>query len=128
MKARTTLNRRVLWAGLCLGAGLLAPALPARAGGMAPDLQRKVNANPKSTTKVPVIVQFSVKGANSATIAKNYNGSVFRDQPLINASTMSVPLNAVAGLSNNPNVKWVSPNRSLAGQWDYDTQTMGVDQ
>src|SRR5688572_30154548 len=98
--------------------GLAAPA-PAFAGGMADDLDAQVRRNPDACDKVRVIVQFNRKGVSSSAVAKASNGEKLADHPLINGATMRVPQKALRGLQNNPNVSWVSPDRTVSAE-NYD--------
>jgi serine protease AprX len=111
-----------------LAALLAGSATTARAGGMAPDLSQKVQANPNSAQSIRVIVQFARPGVDSDAIAKGHRGQVNSKHGLINGATLTLPQNAAAELAQDPNVTWVSPDRPLGAQWDCGAQTIGADQ
>ncbi|HTE19104.1 MAG TPA: S8 family serine peptidase, partial [Armatimonadota bacterium] len=108
-------------------------AAPAQAGGIAPDLQQQIrNLQPQAAAraakgpKVPVIVQFKTPGVNSRTLARALGGQVLRTQSLINGAALLLPLQSVGALSRRPEVAWVSPDRKLNAQRDYDTESIGA--
>jgi serine protease AprX len=117
-----------------LGAGLLAWLVslsslsPARAGGIAPDLERQIRHNPTSGKQTRVIVRFARYHVDGDAVAHGHRGQVAARHALINGATMTVPQNAVAGLTQDPNVAWVSPDRPVGAQWDCGVPTIGADQ
>src|SRR5689334_19900797 len=109
------MRTRSLWTAVWMGLIPLAAGLglvsPARAGGIAPDLARKIQAHPGSTQLDQVIVQFTQRGVDSGAAAHAFGGLRIADLPLINGAILLVPRNAIQGLSNNPLVAWISPDR-----------------
>src|SRR5688500_14105160 len=102
-------------AAVVLLAGLaLTGAVPAWAGGIAPDLKEKLQAGKESSEPVSVIVQFQHARVDPEKVARAAGGAVQARHRLIDGATVRLPLKAVAGLSHNPNVAWISPDRTLA--------------
>ncbi len=101
---------------------------PAQAGGLAGDLDREVRRRPTSTELVTVVVQFNRPGVNAGLLARGHGGGVRKRHRVIEAATLTLPLNKVQRLKNHPNVVWISPDRPLSGLWDEDTVAMGADQ
>src|SRR5438552_11516402 len=125
MKTRTVRNR--LWTGLipmAVGLGLASPAL---AGGIARDLDKQIRNNPSSGKPIRVIVQFAVRGVHAKALAEAAGGQLIAWHGIINGATLILPQHAVAGLSHNPNVAWISPDRPVHSHWDYDAETVGAD-
>lgn len=120
------LHFRSFGSGLILTASLLC-AGPARAGDLAPDLWEQYRANPDSTQSSRVIVRFSSPTVISLSVALAYGGQVLDDLPLIGSSVLSVPVRNLDELAADSAVAWVSPDRPLSRQWDYDVETAGAD-
>jgi subtilisin family serine protease len=106
--------------GLGVLSGLLGSSGEATAGGIAPDLAFRIQANPRSRGTVRVTVQYRAPGVNSFLLARSCGGRVLSTEPLINGATLLVPAAAVPMLSRNPCVAWVSPDRPVQAQDDSD--------
>src|SRR5204863_3448380 len=122
-----TMTTHHRWAGAVAVVVGLVLASPARAGGIAPDLDKKIHANPAANKPIRVIVQFSRPGVDSSALARAFGGQLMAKHPNIRGATLSLPQSAVAGLSHNPNVAWISPDRPVQSHWDYDAETVGAD-
>src|SRR5712691_3303762 len=107
------------------GGGTASPAL---AGGIAPDLARQIQKDPTSGKSVRVIVRFAKPRVDSTVVARGHKGQVAFKHSLINGATLIVSQKEVAGLTRDPNVAWVSPDRAVGAQWDCGIQTIGADQ
>ena len=84
---------------------------------VAPDLEGL-----KPGTKVDVIIQFVNPAMEKSDNAAAKGGAQkIADLSLIGASVYSVPANALKGLSNNPNVRYISPDRAVKPRLDYAT-------
>src|SRR5712692_7979341 len=116
MKTRTL--RSCLWAGLIPVAAGLGWVSPALAGGIAPDLARQIQNNPTTGKAIRVIVQFAAPGVPAKALANAAGGRLIASHGLINGATLLLPQCAVAGLSHNPRVAWISPDRPLGSHWD----------
>lgn len=101
---------------------------PALAGGMAADLARKVAADPNSTESVRVIVRQRGNGVSLTSLSTFYNGRLLRGLPLVGGLLVSLPLKQVSRLADDAGVAWISPDRVIAREWDYDVETTGADQ
>src|SRR5438094_5586869 len=107
------------------GGGTASPAL---AGGIAPDLARQIQKDPTSGKSVRVIVRFARRGVDSNAVARGHRGQAACKHRLTNGATLIVSQKEVAGLTRDPNVAWVSPDRAVGAQWDCGVQTIGADQ
>src|SRR5262249_41438829 len=125
---KTSYQLQALWSGMLTFVLLLHGAPPAQAGGISPDLKHTVQANPNAAQPIRVIVQFARSGGDSDGVAKGHRGQVNSKHSLINGATMTVPQNAVAGLAQDPNVAWISPDCTVGARWDYDVEAIGADQ
>src|SRR5205823_5252948 len=63
-----------------------------------------------------------------AVLAHAYGGRGKPRFKLLNAAALQIPYRHLQHLAQHPGVAWVSPDRALGGQWDYDTEAMGVPQ
>lgn len=117
---------RLRWVIVLVALGL-GSAAPASAGGMAPDLQAAVNANPASTTPVRVIVQYRPGSAGGLLFGLLSGIQLLRHLPLVNGDLLSVPLNEVSTLAAESAVKWVSPDRALYRYAESGVPTIGAD-
>src|SRR4051794_30906069 len=72
---------------------------PASAGGLAPDLEAKVDRHPNSGEKLRVIVQFSEWGLDHSRFARQAGGRLLRDFPSINGSAFELPTKMVRWLA-----------------------------
>jgi serine protease AprX len=89
---------------------------------IAPDLAA---ADPRST--VDVVVQFVAPAdANQQRRIGQMGGVRKADLDLIGAAVYSIPAVALDGLANDPNVRYVSPDRALNGLLDYANPTVGA--
>jgi serine protease AprX len=120
----TNACKAVLVLFLLLASGLQA----ASAGGLAPDLEKKVQKHPNSGETLRVIVQFSDWGFDHGALARLAEGRLVKDHPSINGSTFEIPTKMVRWLSKHPKVGWISPDRNLGAEWDYGPQAIGADQ
>src|SRR5712692_10561475 len=125
---KTRSSFKLLAGGLIPLMWALGSPSPARAGGIAPDLARHIQKDPTSGKSVRVIVRFARPGVDSNVVARGHKGQVAFKHSLINGATMIVPQNQVAGLTRDPNVAWVSPDRAVGAQWDCGVPTIGADQ
>src|SRR5215469_3217884 len=90
---------------------------------IAPDLG---GADPQSI--ISVIVQFS--GPPDGTtdgIVRQLGGQEEADLPLIQGKLISIPARALTGLANNPNVKYISPDRPVQATLDYANITVNAE-
>src|SRR2546427_3871940 len=102
---------------LVAGMFILCVAAPGKAENkLAPDLLLR-----KDRSALEIIVQF-----NSAPTEKKHNkirgigGHLKRDlSRVLNAAHYSIPADRIAELSNDPDVVYISPNRSLHASLDY---------
>src|SRR5437773_7319642 len=83
---------------------LAASPAPASAGGLAPDLDQKVQKHPNSGDSVRVIVQFADWGFDHGALAKRAGGRLVKDLASINGSAIELPLKMVRWLSKHPKV------------------------
>src|SRR5690348_350698 len=69
---------------------------------------------------VNVIVQFApaTAGAQQAFLAAS-GGTIVADLPLIEAVVVALPAAALEGVARNPNVLYISPDRSVTATLDY---------
>src|SRR6266567_1557419 len=125
---KTRSSFKLLAGGLIPLMWALGSPSPARAGGIAPKLGQQIKAAPTSTQLDRVIVRFTTSGVNAGSLATSYCGKLAVSYTYFNGATMVIPQNALAGLSQNPNVAWISPDRKLRAHWDYAAQTIGADQ
>lgn len=144
-KARLSLVSLVPLASFALLA-LADSVLPVHAGGIAGDLDQQIQAASSSrrlsSQMVRVIVQYKDALVNPRSLAP-LNGSLSHfsfdmayriggvarfSHNLINGATLEVPLGSIRKLAADPRVAWVSPDRVLKADSDFDVQTMGADQ
>lgn len=118
---------RSRWLGILAALWLVGTCAPARAGGIAPDLRDQILKNPLSITPQRVIVQFSRGGVNASLLALLYGGQKVRDLLPVQGALFTVPTAALELLAQDVSVAWVSPDRPVARQGDYDVQTAGAD-
>ncbi|MFN3651747.1 MAG: S8 family peptidase [Armatimonadota bacterium] len=124
MKALLRIQPRLLWmALLCLGA-----AGPASAGGIAPDLHSELQSRPLDLTPRRVIVQLARPNVSPSLLALAYGGLSIARLPGIQAAVLSIPLTFIDELALDSAVAWVSPDRLVVRQNDYDHQTVGAHQ
>src|SRR5437870_570843 len=116
---------------LALATGLLLASAPARSVGQ----EKKSSGNAKSAkdlarkhdnTTVDVIVQFRPGQASHKPIDA-IGGHVKDDLPIVDGVLASIPVEALEGLENNPNVIFVSPDREIHSTMDYANPTIGAD-
>src|ERR1700682_96776 len=96
---------------------ILVPAAAVHAGQVSPDL----HGNPGQI--VDVIVQFKATAdpglLNSLLNLILAKGGILKSVlGILNAALYSIPIEAVADLANDPNVVYISPDRSVKGQLD----------
>ena len=90
---------------------------------MSPDL-----GNLKPGTKVDVIIQFvNPAEENDRGNVEKIGGQKRADLQAINGALYSVPVNALARLAKNPNIRYVSPDRGIRPRLDYATPTVYAD-
>jgi serine protease AprX len=113
---------RVPCAGLLLL--LLLPLLGyGRSSKIAPDLD---GLDPQSI--VTVIVQFTgLSDEARETIIEHLGGEEEAELPVIHGVLISLPARALAGLANNPNVVYISPDRQLEATLDYANSTVNAE-
>src|SRR4051812_36811752 len=77
---------------------------------------------------VNVIVQFVLPPSSQDSQAINQLGGVplDADLSLIRAQLFSIPARAVTGLAHNPNVAYITPDRSVDPTLDYANGTIGA--
>ena len=95
---------------------------------ISPDLQPLLS-NPSGS--VQVIVQYSspqkcngLLGLLLCPVVNLLGGVVNSTFSLLNAVAATVQVNNLVALSNQPNVTYISPNRSLVAALDYTTQAV----
>jgi len=82
----------------------------------------------KPGTKVDVIIQFVNPGMEQANgHVAGMGGQKKADLELIGGALYSVPVNALEALANNPNIRYISPDRAVRATLDYATPTVGGD-
>src|SRR5690348_16436364 len=88
---------------------------------IAPDVPK---SNPSALTEV--IVRFKAPPSNTDLNQLTGLGQIKRSLSIINAVHVALPQQAIQALANNPNVLYISPNRTLKGSLDITTQTVGA--
>ena len=122
----TTSIRFFLWGLLLLSTGLFA-----QSSKISPDLTALLN-NPNAPRDARVVVQFDLsRWTDGGELARGILGQTDAVFDLIPAASKSMPLRAIRGLANNPNVAYVSLDRpvagALAGASDYSHLAVGAD-
>jgi serine protease AprX len=114
---------------------LLIPALSlalggtaAHAGGLAPDLARRVQADPQSSRLARVIVRFSGTEIDDETLSRSFGGRKLARLGLVNGAAVELPERLLKLLSERADVLHVSPDRDVQACWDQDTAAIGADQ
>src|SRR5438093_1250432 len=115
---------------LALATGLLlasAPGLSVGQGKKSSGTSKiaKDLADNHQDTKVDVIVQFRPGKASHAAIHAR-GGSVKDDLPIIDGVLASLPVKALEGLADDPNVIFLSPDREVKSTMDYANPTIGA--
>ena len=124
------MRKRVISVVACLA---LAASLFGASSKLSPDLQ---GVDPNSNVRV--IVQYS----QSAPVSSQSNGGLLGGLlggvlglvsgvvngvlGLVNALVCTVPASSLQSLANNPNVVYISPDRSVAGQLDYSAAAVNA--
>ena len=79
------------------------------------------------TSTVNVIVQFAhVPTDTDHQNVRNMGGALLRNLQSIKAGLYSLSASALPGLSNDPNVVYISPDRQVKGSYDYAPATVGA--
>jgi len=119
-------SRSSRW-GLLLAFCCLAAASPVRAGGIAADLTAQIQSQPLSLQSRRVIVQYQHPGAPSSLLALLNGAQLIRELPHLNGAVMSLAQISIPGLALDPSVKWISPDRTIKSQGDFDVEAAGAD-
>ena len=115
---------------LALATGLLlasAPGLSVGQGKKSSGTSKiaKDLAGKHHNTTVDVIVQFRPGKASHAAIHAR-GGSVKDDLPIVDGVLASLPVQALEGLANDPNIVFLSPDREVKSTMDYANPTIGA--
>jgi serine protease AprX len=106
--------------------GLLAASPAAWAGGIAPDLDALVRANPNSGKSQRVIVRFNRTGIDSSALARSFGGQAVAKLKLINGATFVLPQSMIRALAKHPSIFSVSPDRRVSAQWNEPIKAIGA--
>jgi serine protease AprX len=115
-----TLFKRVAIAALVLIPRISA----ARHANIAPDLD---NADPRSVANVIVQFQDSPTVQDASSLSQLGAVRQARDLGAVNGILCSLPAKAIAALSANPRVRYVTPDRVVTATLDYATASLGAD-
>ena len=78
--------------------------------------------------KVDVIVQFKAHPlAEDLDEIRGNSGALKKKLPLIRGGLFSMPVSALQGLSHNPKIKFVTPDREVRQANDFSRAAVGVD-
>src|SRR5437660_4918349 len=82
---------------------------------------------PLANEKLEVIVQFRARPTRLERLRMtNLGGTYIRHLRLIRGEVFDLPLSAIAQMAEDPDVLYISPNRSVSGAADYAEQTVGA--
>ena len=118
--------------GLLILAGLALPA-QAQTSKMADDLADQARSYSNSLALKRVIVQFRRSAQrgfhtwSAPRMAMAVGGRDAQPLPLLNGVVLRVPYRQLRRLAALPEVAWISPDRQLAAQWDYDAEAVGAE-
>src|SRR5579884_3640620 len=90
------------------------------ASNLSPELQKLTSSSPSTD----VIVQFV--NAPSSTVLSGVTkggGNLKKNYTHVRAALFNLPPAAIGALANNPNVKYVSPNRTISGKMEFAEPT-----
>src|SRR5690349_1791192 len=108
----------VLWGGL------LAGALSAKHQKVSPDLNDQLSLTNGS---VDVIVQFQNDPSDAEIAAVTGNGAKLKEHfKRFHSASFTVPAAAIDAVAGDPNVTYISPDRTVAAQFDYTEQAMNA--
>ncbi|HET9321278.1 MAG TPA: S8 family peptidase, partial [Bryobacteraceae bacterium] len=108
----------VLWGGL------LAAVLFAKHQKVSPDLNDQLNL---SNGSVEVIVQFHNDPSDAEIAAVTSNGAKLKEHfKRFHSASFTVPVSAIDAVAGDPNVTYISPDRTVAAQFDYAEQTINA--
>src|SRR5690349_1678071 len=113
-------RQRISFTGLLICTALFAvPGSAKDNGKIAPDLANKVGLQ-------DVIVQFRGEVSVARHQKVSDKGGVLKNElTLIKAAAYSLPASAIADLSDDPEVKYISVDRPLASTLNYATPAVG---
>jgi serine protease AprX len=84
--------------------------------------------NSGSTKKVDVIIQFNHVPTAADHQNVRANGGVFKkDLHVVKGALYTVPVNALQGLANNPNIVYISPDRTVGKSLDHVDMVTNAD-
>src|SRR5689334_22489304 len=108
----------VLWGGL------LAGALYAKHPKVSPDLDDQLN---QTNGSVDVIVQYQSDPSQAEISAVIGTGAKLKEHfNRFRAVSFTVPAGAIDAVSSDPNVTYISPDRTVAAQFDYSGQAINA--
>src|ERR1700675_2536740 len=119
--AQTRLMRSLIVSVLCAAAPTLVGSETHK---HSPELE---GLNPQST--VDVIVQFKeTPGPSHHQKVRNHGGSLRSELHLVRGAAYTIPASSIEALSTDPDVVYVSPDRTVKGSLDLTTQAVNANQ
>src|SRR5579864_134102 len=116
------MRRMSLW--VVLWGGLLTGALFAKHHKVSPDLEDQLN---QTNGSVDVIVQYQNDPSDAEIATVTGQGAKLKEHfNRFRAVSFTVPAGAIDAVSADPNVTYISPDRTVTAQFDYSEQTVNA--